>query len=191
MCTRSHSCIGEQHSHPATAGAIRSARGRWSQRISTARALAGPWYGSCCCETSMSHSHELRSGPVSRGALGGHLSAEIREARMTLASEHMRKVAFYCRYRSSGLATEIGVSERHLRRLFSDCLGCSPHAWMREERLQLARRMLATPRSVKEVAYELAYKQPSQFCRDSSDDSVTARLPNVRSARRSALASPA
>lgn len=110
--------------------------------------------------------HEQRSGPVSIGEVRGHSSPVTLEARVTFDSEGMRRAAFHCRYRSSGLALEIGVSERHLRRLFADYLGCSPQTWLREERLQLARQMLATRTSVKEVAYELAYTQLSQFCRD-------------------------
>jgi AraC-like DNA-binding protein len=80
--------------------------------------------------------------------------------------EVMRSVALACRYRVSRVVARFGISGRHLRRLFVDRMGCSPQAWLREERLQSARRALSTAATVKEVAYALAYTQESQFCRD-------------------------
>lgn len=69
-------------------------------------------------------------------------------------------------YRVVALADYLGVSSRHLRRLFSKQLGRSPQSWLREERLQAARTMLLSTASIKQIAYALSYRQVSQFCRD-------------------------
>jgi AraC-like DNA-binding protein len=64
----------------------------------------------------------------------------------------------------------LGLSQRQLHRQFIKSFGCSPQNWLREERLQVALQMLvgATPSSltVKEVAFVLSFKHPSQFSRD-------------------------
>jgi AraC family transcriptional regulator of adaptative response / DNA-3-methyladenine glycosylase II len=69
-------------------------------------------------------------------------------------------------YDAAVLAARLGVTPRHLNRLFSRYLDCSPERWLREQRLQVALRLLPTAGSVKEVAYGLAFPQASQFCRD-------------------------
>lgn len=71
-----------------------------------------------------------------------------------------------CKYRVNDLAQILGISPRHLRRVFARWLGCRPNVWLREARLQAARRLLLSAGSVKAVAIELDYRQPSQFCRD-------------------------
>ena len=72
-----------------------------------------------------------------------------------------------CGYDVTTLAAHLGVSVRHLQRLFARHLQCAPRAWLREQRLQAARRLLlGAPASVKEVALKLSFRHPSQFCRD-------------------------
>ena len=72
-----------------------------------------------------------------------------------------------CAYDVTALAAHLGVSVRHLQRLFARHLQCAPRAWLREQRLQAARRLLlGAPASVKEVALKLSFRHPSQFCRD-------------------------
>lgn len=71
-----------------------------------------------------------------------------------------------CKYRVNDLAQALGVSPRQLRRWFAKWLGCRPTEWLREARLQAARRLLSSAPSVKVVAIDLDYPQTSQFCRD-------------------------
>jgi AraC family transcriptional regulator, regulatory protein of adaptative response / DNA-3-methyladenine glycosylase II len=71
-----------------------------------------------------------------------------------------------CEFRALRLAARLGISARHLRRIFQHQFGCSPQAWLREQRLQCARRMLNPERSVKEVAFTLGFRGQSQFSRD-------------------------
>jgi AraC-like DNA-binding protein len=63
------------------------------------------------------------------------------------------------------LAAHLGVSDRHLQRLFRRCLDTTPQAWLDCLRLQAARRLLPRAASVKEVAYELGFRRPFHFSR--------------------------
>jgi transcriptional regulator GlxA family with amidase domain len=80
--------------------------------------------------------------------------------------ESLRASSAECAYSSTALANRMGISGRQLQRLFSRELNCPPRTWLREERLQLARRMLLGSASVKEVALSLSFRHASQFCRD-------------------------
>jgi AraC-like DNA-binding protein len=71
-----------------------------------------------------------------------------------------------CHYSSRELARFLGISQRQLQRVFRSRLGCTPQAFLREERLQAAERLLHSAASVKEVAYSLGFCQQSQFSRD-------------------------
>jgi AraC-like DNA-binding protein len=58
------------------------------------------------------------------------------------------------------------LSGRHLNRLFLKQFKVSIGRYMRESRMELGRRWLATTqRSVKDIALSLSYRSPSQFCR--------------------------
>jgi transcriptional regulator GlxA family with amidase domain len=76
------------------------------------------------------------------------------------------KLASECHYDSQQLARQLGITQRHLQRLFKAQMQCSPQRWLREQRLCRAREMLRTSTSVKEVAYALGFCSASQFCRD-------------------------
>lgn len=81
-------------------------------------------------------------------------------------SEALKQLAEACRYSSRELASFLGISQRQLQRIFRARLGCTPQAYLREERLQAAERLLHSASSVKEVAYALGFCQQSQFSRD-------------------------
>jgi AraC-like DNA-binding protein len=81
-------------------------------------------------------------------------------------TEVLRQLAEACRYSSRELARFLGISQRQLQRIFRARLGCTPQAYLREERLQAAERLLHSASSVKEVAYALGFCQQSQFSRD-------------------------
>ncbi len=84
----------------------------------------------------------------------------------TTPTEALKRLAEACRYSSRELARFLGISQRQLQRVFRSRLGCSPQAYLREERLQAAERLLHSASSVKEVAYALGFCQQSQFSRD-------------------------
>ena len=83
-----------------------------------------------------------------------------------MPTEALKRLAEACRYSSRELARFLGISQRQLQRVFRSRLGCSPQAYLREERLQAAERLLHSASSVKEVAYALGFCQQSQFSRD-------------------------
>jgi len=64
------------------------------------------------------------------------------------------------------LARNCGVSLRTLERFFLKEMDKSPKAWLREQRLQLAGRLLQKGSSVKEAAGNLDYKHVTHFSRD-------------------------
>jgi AraC-like DNA-binding protein len=76
------------------------------------------------------------------------------------------ELASSCGYKSRELARALRITPRHLQRMFATELGCSPRAWLNEQRLLAARQMLSTARTVKEVAYTLGFPTVSQFSRD-------------------------
>jgi transcriptional regulator GlxA family with amidase domain len=71
-----------------------------------------------------------------------------------------------CQYNPRELARTLGVSARHLQRLFAAAFGRPPRDWLNEHRLLRARQLLGTAGSVKEVAYALGFRGVSQFSRD-------------------------
>jgi AraC family transcriptional regulator, exoenzyme S synthesis regulatory protein ExsA len=71
-----------------------------------------------------------------------------------------------CGYRLQDLARVCHVSMRTLQRHFRKHYNTTLSEWMRELRLERARILLTQAESVKYVAFELGYKQPSHFTRD-------------------------
>ncbi len=69
-------------------------------------------------------------------------------------------------YRMSNLCDRIGVSERHLRRVFEDGIGISPKDWIRQERMVAARSLLREGSPIKEVAIDLGFTTAKMFSRD-------------------------
>jgi len=69
-------------------------------------------------------------------------------------------------FRMSSLCDRIGVSERHLRRVFDDGLGMSPKEWLRQERMVAARMLLRNGSPIKEVSIDLGFSTTKMFSRD-------------------------
>ena len=69
-------------------------------------------------------------------------------------------------YRMSSLCDRIGVSERHLRRVFEEGIGIAPKEWLRQERMVAARSRLREGSPIKEVAIDLGFTTPKMFSRD-------------------------
>ena len=69
-------------------------------------------------------------------------------------------------YQLSNLCDRIGVSERHLRRVFEDGIGISPKDWLRQERMVAARSLLREGSPIKEVAIDLGFTTAKMFSRD-------------------------
>lgn len=78
-------------------------------------------------------------------------------------------LATACHFRLPELARSCNVSMRTLQRHFRKHYDTTLSEWVRELRLEKAREMLTEAESVKCVAFELGYKQPSHFSRDFKD----------------------
>lgn len=78
----------------------------------------------------------------------------------------LTEIARESNYQMPGICTRLGVSERHLRRLFVDGLGIAPKDWLKQLRMVAARHMLRSGVSVKEAAFELGFTNSKMFARD-------------------------
>jgi AraC-like DNA-binding protein len=75
------------------------------------------------------------------------------------------KLAARAHFRVTELAKDCGVSERQLRRYFLQQFGKTPREWMTIARLGGVKALLATGKSVKEVAAEAGFNHQSNFAR--------------------------
>jgi AraC-like DNA-binding protein len=78
----------------------------------------------------------------------------------------LSKIARDGDYKMSSLSDRIGVSERHLRRVFEEGIGISPKDWLRQERMVAARSLLREGSPIKEVAIDLGFTTAKMFSRD-------------------------
>lgn len=102
---------------------------------------------------------------LSFGALAA--PPRVRSGKRTLLDlDAIRALGADCAYNATALAARLGISIRQLQRLFARQLGCSPRAWLREERMQAAHRLLLRASTIKEVALALSFRQESHFSRD-------------------------
>ena len=69
-------------------------------------------------------------------------------------------------YSARKLAAKSKYSLRKLERVFKSKWGCTPRDWLRMMRMRKAATMLESADSIKQVSYELGFKQPSHFCRE-------------------------
>jgi AraC-like DNA-binding protein len=63
----------------------------------------------------------------------------------------------------ASLCADVGVSVRTMERAFRKDVGTGFESWRRQVRLTKAVELLASGRSIKEVAYEVGYRQSSAF----------------------------
>jgi AraC family transcriptional regulator of adaptative response / DNA-3-methyladenine glycosylase II len=82
------------------------------------------------------------------------------------AVPQLQTLAGKCGYKSRELARALGMTQRHLQRLFATHFGRGPQEWLNEQRLEAAGRMLRNAQAVKEVAYRLGFPSASQLSRD-------------------------
>jgi AraC-like DNA-binding protein len=75
------------------------------------------------------------------------------------------KLASEAGWKVSALSEKLGVSTRHLERLFFKCLAASPRQWMDSRRSGIASQRLMNREQAKLVASELGFTSPSHFSR--------------------------
>src|SRR5256885_12321421 len=86
-------------------------------------------------------------------------------ARQPLLERTWNVLAEAAHYDARQLAILCHLSIRHLQREFRRAILRSPQEWLNERRLLAARELLLSGESVKKVALDLGFKQPSHFCR--------------------------
>jgi AraC-like DNA-binding protein len=85
--------------------------------------------------------------------------------RLLLSDWNWEELAQAAHYDANKLAGLCGVSTRQLQRHFRCRFHCSPQNWLNYRRLLAAEGLLLSGDSVKKVAFDLGFKQPSHFCR--------------------------
>jgi transcriptional regulator GlxA family with amidase domain len=107
---------------------------------------------------------------ATREDMGSGILATIKVGEPPRSENHSdatwESLAEKAQFRASDLARLLGISLRTLQRYFRAKYDCTVSDWLRELRLALAHARLPTCSSVKEVAFDLGYKQPSHFTRD-------------------------
>jgi AraC-like DNA-binding protein len=83
--------------------------------------------------------------------------------------QEWQSLAERAQFRAQELASLCQVSLRTLQRHFRQNYGLTVSKWLRDIRLRQAYGLLLQGSSVKEVAYDLGYKQLSHFSRDFKD----------------------
>lgn len=78
----------------------------------------------------------------------------------------LAELSVECRFRVDLMCAELGISERHLHRVFSESVGLAPKDWLRRERMVSARYRLREGNSIKEVALDLGFAHPKDFTRE-------------------------
>jgi AraC family transcriptional regulator len=95
---------------------------------------------------------------VLQPALGGLSPTALRRAIERLRSDHDADVSL------AALAADAGLSRFHFCRAFKDSTGLSPHAWLRQHRLEQAMAMLRdTDVPVAQIAAALGYASQTAF----------------------------
>jgi AraC-like DNA-binding protein len=80
--------------------------------------------------------------------------------------ESLTELAAQCDYKAREMARAMGITPRHLQRLFAAQFGFGPQQWLNEQRLLVAKNMVCSARAVKEVAYHLGFPSAAQLSRD-------------------------
>jgi len=85
--------------------------------------------------------------------------------RNPLSIHHWVKLAKEAHFNSRELARLCNLSPRHLQRELNKRFGRTPQDWLNEQRIIASHYLLTSGQPVKNVAFELGFKQPSHFCR--------------------------
>lgn len=81
-------------------------------------------------------------------------------------TECLQRLALRCGYRICEICAELDCSERYLHAVFIRDIGLPPKAWMRSERMVVARRKLIGGKSPEEVAKDLGFTSANNFRRE-------------------------
>jgi AraC family transcriptional regulator len=75
------------------------------------------------------------------------------------------KLAREAKYNAAQMAKLCQITTRQLERQAQLTLGCTPQQWLDEQRMVHAQALLREIDTIKNVAFQVGFKQPSHFCR--------------------------
>ena len=78
-------------------------------------------------------------------------------------SVNMVELAFRSGYKVGEMSKTLGISSRHLERMFFYALGVSPKYWLRQQRMIRARYLLREGTPLKYVSVTLGFRRYSHF----------------------------
>jgi transcriptional regulator GlxA family with amidase domain len=78
---------------------------------------------------------------------------------------NLEALARKAHYNAREFAVLCAMSPRQIQRMFREQFHCTPQHWLDGKRISAAQPLLLAGNSVKVVASELGFKQPSHFCR--------------------------
>jgi AraC-like DNA-binding protein len=85
--------------------------------------------------------------------------------RMLRLQARLEELAKTANYDANKLAQLCGISTRQLQRHFRRRFQDSPQNWLDDRKMSLAKSLLLSGDSVKQVAIDLGFKHSSHFCR--------------------------
>ena len=103
--------------------------------------------------------NQTRLSPHGAGQMGLLLDYIV------LSHEQQKAFGKMASYDANAIALFLGVSSRQLQRMFHRNFGSPPQHWLNRQRISAAKQLLLSEHSIKEVAFELGFKQISHFCR--------------------------
>lgn len=108
------------------------------------------------------HEHIRTGADLQRGV---HLGGEVLQKDQLLRAIQLVEDDPQKDWSVPELAKGVGMSDRHLRRLFREAFGMSPNKFIVGVRLRLAREFLQTTKdSISDIAYDCGFSSPSYFC---------------------------
>jgi len=78
-------------------------------------------------------------------------------------SVNLIELAFQSEYKVGQLSKMLGLTTRHMERMFYDSLGVSPKYWLRQQRMVRARYLIREGFPLKHISVYLGFKRYSHF----------------------------
>jgi AraC-like DNA-binding protein len=85
---------------------------------------------------------------------------------LCLTTREWEELAEKADFNLARMASQSGLSIRHLQRISQRDLHCTPKQWLRELRCRRAKRLIMRGYSSKAAAAELKYATAAHFCRE-------------------------
>ena len=111
------------------------------------------------CEQALVHACGLLIARHTTHRVRGDVDAPVRHARQRLQEEWFAPPSL------AQLAADAGVSRFHLLRRFARAYGCTPHAWLTQQRVERARALIAAGTSLADAAAACGFADQAHMTR--------------------------